>query len=119
MNRSMVVPGICSILLIGACASPGEVLKNGAPATFESTKSAQGLTTCIDRNTDGWALNSLNTNTKMIGPDSFEIVVRNAEFVHSVVQVSASKGGATASFRFGGVAMSVRCSLDFMTKGCD
>ena len=105
---------------LAGCASPGEVLETGAPATFTSAKSAQMLTKCIDRNTDGAILNSLRTNIKSLDPESSEIVVRNGSTIFAVIQVKPAAEGSIASFRLVGMgAISPDRSVQRMTTGCE
>lgn len=110
--------GILAVLLAG-CASPREIRETDVSATFSSTKSAAALTKCIDGNADGYALNSLRTEVKNTGQEPIEIVVWNGHFVHTVVQISSVKGGSTANFRFGGVALKPDFVLKLMTAGCE
>lgn len=117
-KRNLVSLGAVVIVLVG-CASAREVLETGVPVTFVSTMSVPMLTTCIDRNTDGAILNSLQTNIKNSGIESSEIVVRNGDFVYAVVQVKATNKGSIAAFRLGGVAIAPETSVKRMTKGCE
>jgi hypothetical protein len=118
MLKSISASALCVVLV--SCASPKEVLENGTITTFNSTKSSQSLTTCIDRNIDGAVLNSLKTNIKVLGPESSEIVVRNNSLVFAVVQVNAATHGSVASIRLGGLgAMTPETSMKRLTAGCE
>lgn len=108
-----------SLILFG-CASTQEIRDTNVAGTFNSKKSAQLLTLCLDKNTDGTVLNSLLTNIKPIGVDSFEIVVRNGSLVNAVVEVRPAGTGSVALFRFGGVgAMAPATTQTNMTKNCE
>lgn len=116
-TTKLLQSGILSVLLAG-CASPREIRETDVSATFSSAQSAALLTQCIDRNTDGYALNSLRTEIKNTGQEPIEIVVWNGHFVHTIVQISSAKGGSTATFRFGGAALKPDYVLELMTTGC-
>ncbi len=106
--------------LLAGCASTREILETSVPVPFTSALSAQMLTTCIDRNTDGAILNSLRTNVKSLGAESSEIVVRNGDFVYAVVQIRANDKGSIATFHLGGAAtITPETSVKRMTKGCE
>jgi hypothetical protein len=117
-NPRSFFPGFLALLL-AACASPREVLETGTRTTFSSTRSAGDLLRCIDRNADGYALNSLKTEVKNMGHEPFEIVFWNGNFVNSVAQVRSTTGGSTADFRFGGSAIMPDATMKIMTKGCE
>ena len=119
MNANKLLQSGVVAVFLTACASPREVLENPVSATFMSTKSAALLASCIDKNTDGIALNSLRTNIKNTGLEPIEIVVTNGNFVHSIVQIKSDKGGSVADVRFGGVAMAQQSIFKRMTSGCE
>lgn len=107
------------VISLAGCASTQETRTTSVVQTFPSAKTAQDLTICIDKNTDGRVWNSLRTNVKSFGGEKFEIVVRNGDFIWSIVQVEPAPPGAVAAIRLGGAAtVTPDGALEIMTKDC-
>ena len=110
---------VTATFLLGGCAAPVDLLQEKPAQVFASALQAQPLATCIDRNTDGADANSLRTNIKTLDSNVFEIVVRNGDFVYSVVRIMADGAGATATFYLGGAAtLTPITAMARMTQGC-
>lgn len=118
--RFAALASTLTALGLGGCASTQDIRTGGLEADFKSSKSTQQLTNCIDRNTDGWAWNSLRTSVKALGSEAFEIVVRNGSTTYAVIAIQPGPTGSFAKFRLGGVATATpTSSVQRMTKDCE
>ncbi len=110
---------IIVLALLQGCATSREVIESGVAFDYSSKLSVPELTTCIDRNTDGAVLNSLQTTIKYSNPLNAEIVVRNGNFAYAVILIKSYEYGSVAHFRLGGTAAwDVKQAISRMTNGC-